>query len=206
MRFDDRVRMAENWNRCLSVAPTRWVSILHDDDELYPDAMHELTRAISVNPDCGLFFGLDDAIDEQGAVIVKKEQTNPIYSIITPLQYATINQFSACGFIIHRDYALSLNGYSSRLSMTPDWDLYARMCLHHGAIKINRVIGRYRTYTDMSRGTVALISTGHHIRDIARQQCYNLARLGYTRDKFLHHSKYGFMNWRREFYANMLGL
>lgn len=44
-----------NWNRCLTLARSEWVVMLHDDDLLQPNYLPWLRRAVAQKPDAGLF-------------------------------------------------------------------------------------------------------------------------------------------------------
>lgn len=46
VRNAENLGMAGNWNRCLDLAHTPWVTLLHSDDELSPDYVDIMVRAI----------------------------------------------------------------------------------------------------------------------------------------------------------------
>lgn len=166
--------MVENWNQCLRLAGTRWVSILHDDDVLYPQAVDWLLKGIATLPERGLYFGLDDAMDEASRVTRNKVESDPAFDEIVPRDYVLRNQFCACGFAIDRQKALAIGGYDRRLKMTSDWDLYCRMCVRHGAVRINRVVGAYREPIARESGTSAYAVSGILLPSIALQRARNL--------------------------------
>jgi len=55
--------MAENWNRCLELAQTSWVSLLHGDDELLPNYVATIQNARSKHPDAAALFTETTIID-----------------------------------------------------------------------------------------------------------------------------------------------
>ena len=64
-RCDERVRyvrngrtlgMAGNWNRCLDLADTDLVTLLHADDELLPDYTQVIRTGAAAFPDCAALF------------------------------------------------------------------------------------------------------------------------------------------------------
>jgi glycosyltransferase involved in cell wall biosynthesis len=179
LRNPANLGMVENWNQCLERAATRWVSILHDDDVLYPNAVEWLSRAIAEQPGRALYFGLDDVLDEQSRMTRNKVETDPVYTDISAEEYAVRNQFCACGFVVDRERALAIGGYDRRLQMAPDWDLYSRLCVRHGAVRVNRIIGAYResVFRESATGSMArrgvllpsmTLQRGRNLRDYTR--------------------------------------
>ena len=166
--------MVENWNQCLRLPGTRWVSILHDDDLLYPHAVEWLAKAIEECPGAGLYFGLDDAMDEASRVTRNKVESDPPFEQVDPREYVIRNQFCACGFAIDRENALTLGGYDQRRQMTSDWDLYSRISVRHGALRIKRVIGAYREPIFRESGTAALAVRGILLPSLALQRARNI--------------------------------
>jgi len=145
---------AGHWNRCLEIAQTPWVSMLHDDDVLMPNAIELLLKAQQQFPNRALYFGLEDIIDENGFVTYsRKSLIKQYYEVIDPRSYAVINYFSAAGALLDRKTVFAVGGFNSNLKMTPDWDLWVRLCLEKGAVNINQITAQYREYFDLARGT-----------------------------------------------------
>src|SRR5688572_22755698 len=63
LRNERNLGMAGNWNRCLDVAETDLVNLLHNDDELLPNYVEEMLRAGSEFPDAAAFFCRARVID-----------------------------------------------------------------------------------------------------------------------------------------------
>ena len=72
---DDRIRyernernlgMAGNWNRCLDLADTDLVNLLHNDDELLPNYVDEMHKAAAHYLDAAAFFCPAKVIDAKG--------------------------------------------------------------------------------------------------------------------------------------------
>jgi glycosyltransferase involved in cell wall biosynthesis len=53
---------------CLELPSTRWVLLLHDDDELYPDGIRNLQSFLPGREDAGIVIAGIQHIDRQGAV------------------------------------------------------------------------------------------------------------------------------------------
>lgn len=169
---------AGHWNRCLEIAQTPWVSMLHDDDVLMPNGIELLFQAQQAMPGYALYFGLENEIDEKGAIRVSKlPLVTRQCEAISPVQFALHNQFGAAGALLHRDTIKKLSGFDSRAKMTPDWDLWVRICLYSGAVRIREIVASYRSYFDMSRGTSLQEIDGSCLIRIKVQQRRNIARL-----------------------------
>jgi hypothetical protein len=93
---------------------------------------------------------------------------------VDPREYVIRNQFCACGFAIDREKALALGGYDRRRKMTSDWDLYCRVCVRHGAIRVNRAICAYREPVLRESGTATLATRGILLPSMALQRARNL--------------------------------
>jgi glycosyltransferase involved in cell wall biosynthesis len=77
--FGDRVRLVRGqdgpsgfvngWNKSIAHAKGDYISILHQDDLLYPDFLKAIESAILGNPDCRHVFAVCDYIDEKSAIM-----------------------------------------------------------------------------------------------------------------------------------------
>jgi glycosyltransferase involved in cell wall biosynthesis len=177
-RFYDGVGMAGDWNRAMSLAQTDWISFLHRDDLLLPNAIEALLEAKKKMPGKSIYFGLDDGIDQNGVVRVSKSKLEDHKLVeISAETFALTNQFSAPGVLLNRKTVIALGGFASGLQMTLDWDLWVRLTLHSGAIRTNVVISQYRDHFDPKRGTTVQELSGAKLVKMDIQLKRNLARL-----------------------------
>jgi glycosyltransferase involved in cell wall biosynthesis len=56
VRFDQNAGLAGNWNRCLQLAKTPLVTLLHSDDELLPNYANIMLDAVTRHPAAAAFF------------------------------------------------------------------------------------------------------------------------------------------------------
>jgi glycosyltransferase involved in cell wall biosynthesis len=70
LRNDRNLGMAGNWNRCLDVAETDLVNLLHNDDELLPNYVAEMLKAGREHPDAAAFFCRAKVIDTDGRDVI----------------------------------------------------------------------------------------------------------------------------------------
>jgi glycosyltransferase involved in cell wall biosynthesis len=66
LKNDKNLGMAGNWNRCLDVADTDLVNLLHNDDELLPNYVELMLAAGRQFPDAAAFFCKAKVIDAAG--------------------------------------------------------------------------------------------------------------------------------------------
>src|SRR5262249_14542574 len=66
LRNEHNLGMAGNWNRCLEVAETDLVDLLHNDDELLPNYVEVMLAAGQQFPDASAFFCRARVIDAAG--------------------------------------------------------------------------------------------------------------------------------------------
>jgi glycosyltransferase involved in cell wall biosynthesis len=176
--FTDGIGNARDWNRCMGLIKTKWVSFLHDDDLLFPNSIELLLDAKREMPGRALYFGLDDSIDEKGNVRISKARLVDHHLVeIPPEVYAIKNQFCAAGALFNREIALALGGFPRGAGMTLDWDLWVRLTLHSGAVRTNAITAQYREYTDPNRSTSIYERSGDKLVKIRVQLKRNLARL-----------------------------
>ena len=174
----DNLGMAGNWTRCLKLCDTDWISILHEDDILTPNAIEILLEAKRRLPGKAIYFGLEDMMDERGVIYVSKERRVDGRMVeISPQEYALTNQFYYPGALVDRGLALSVGGFNPGLKLTPDWDLWVRLCLLSGAARINRQTAAFREYFDPMRGTTVIEGNGTFLPRVTVQRRRNLARL-----------------------------
>lgn len=180
-RCETNLGQAGHWTRCLSLVKTRWVIFLHDDDILLPNCVELLLQAAEHLPDRALYFGLYHIIDEKGAIADSRESwvDGQIFEV-PPERYAYINDIGVAGMMIDASKARSLGGFKPGLKMTPDWDMWVRLGLHSGIVRINQITGLYREYFNLSRGTSVQELNGKRLVRIVVQQRRNQ---GYIREK-----------------------
>ncbi len=183
--FLPRVRYVRNaksvglvgaFNRSLEVAETPYVSILHDDDRLRSDGIERLLEARAAFPGQGLYFGPDETIDENGAVINQPAADETIRPV-TPLEFALANQFSFPGHLLDREITRQSGGFTPALTMTSDWDLWLRLAIRPGAVKTGRIVAQHRQYWDELRATSFLDTSGRRLPSLANQLYRNRRHL-----------------------------
>jgi hypothetical protein len=70
-----------------------------------------------------------------------------------------------------------VGGFNPGIKLTPDWDLWVRLCLLSGTVRINRQTATFREHFDQLRGTSIHESNGTLLARVTVQRRRNIARL-----------------------------
>jgi hypothetical protein len=154
----------DNWNVCIELCTTPWLCLLHDDDFLEPgfvEAMLDLGARI---PGKGLYYGRCNVVDAAGRVAWMTVALPGTDSrAADPAQVALHNPVCFPAEMFRADYARALGGFRASSSFTGDWDMWAKLALHHGAAATNRVIGNVRSHDAEGRGTTRVVRNGRSL-------------------------------------------
>jgi glycosyltransferase involved in cell wall biosynthesis len=154
-----------NWNACMDICATEWLSILHDDDYLAPgfvEAMIELARHV---PDRALYCGRTIWVDDQG----QPTGENPIRPLngdwhrigLQDILYGPPVSFP--GQLFKVSAAKELGGFRENSYYCGDWEMWAKLTAREGAAQTARVAAYYRSHDSWDRGTNAIIRNGRQI-------------------------------------------
>jgi glycosyltransferase involved in cell wall biosynthesis len=160
-----RLGMAGNWNRCLDLADTELVTLLHGDDELLPNYTATMRREAHRHPDAVALFCDAEIIDGDG-----QQRFSLPDHVKRMLKPSTENTLQLCGrqgvkallrgnFVVcptlgYRRAILKDRRFSDRWRFIQDLDLLTRLLLDGDTIiGVNQVGYRYRRHganaTDM---------------------------------------------------------
>jgi glycosyltransferase involved in cell wall biosynthesis len=161
IRYERNARnlgMAGNWNRCLDLADTDLVNLLHNDDELLPNYVAEMRAAGQAYPDAAAFFCRAKVIDAAG-----KETFSLIDYAKRFLQPRTAGQlvlqgksaveslmhgdFIMCPTVCYRKCRLPAERFRAEWKMVLDLDFFTRILLAGGTmIGVSAVAYAYRRH------------------------------------------------------------
>lgn len=151
--------MAENWNRCIENCDTEWLVILHEDDELLPDCIERLNRAIASEPKSTAIIGGAEIIDRQGRRILHS-LTDKVRAWVRPKTTRPnafengelLNRLCWANFVYSPAFCLNLAKlgslrFSGRWKFVVDLDFYASIFLKPGqSVSLPESIARYRRH------------------------------------------------------------
>jgi hypothetical protein len=112
-------------------------------------------------PDKGLYYGRCNVVDAAGKVAwTTMAQPGSEWEAADPVETALRNPVCFPAELFRADYAKTLGGFHPTSLFTGDWDMWAKLALHYGAARTNRVIGNSRRYDAEGRGTTRVVRNG----------------------------------------------
>jgi glycosyltransferase involved in cell wall biosynthesis len=150
------------WNACLDYCQTPWISILHDDDYLsaeFASAMLDLNR---LAPDCGLYFGQTQLVNESGAptpVGNRVPMTSPWRRVALADTFAT-TPFPFPGHLFRVDQARAVGGFRETSQFCGDWEMWSNLVARFGAAQTKAVVAYNRQHFSPGRGCTEIDRNG----------------------------------------------
>ena len=150
--------MAANWNRCLGLAETELVTLLHADDELAPNYAATLVAAAERFPEAALLFCGAEVIGPGGRPVfsfpdyvkrflVPSRKRPVVLEGDAGLAAVLRGNFIMCPTVCYRRAALGGLRFDGRWQFVLDLDLFARVLLGGGRIVgVPDVAYRYRRH------------------------------------------------------------
>jgi glycosyltransferase involved in cell wall biosynthesis len=154
-----------NWNACLDICATEWLSILHDDDYLAPkfvEAMIQLARHAPGQP---LYFGQTIIVDEQG----QPTAANPLRPVQGPWQRIGLRDilyltpFPFPGQLFKVNAAIEAGRFRESSYYCGDWEMWAKLIARAGAAQTATVVAYNRGHDLWDRGSNAVVRSGRHL-------------------------------------------
>jgi glycosyltransferase involved in cell wall biosynthesis len=163
-RNPKRRGLFDNWNACLELCRTEWISILHDDDYLAPvfvEAMMELEKEA---PGRALYFGRTIFVDQQGTVTAEQD-LRPVEGrwVERRLRDILYSPFPFAGHLFQVSSAKRLGGFRATSFMCGDWEMWANLMASGGAAQSNQAVAFNRVHLGWDRGSVHVARSGRHI-------------------------------------------
>ncbi|MEF2147677.1 glycosyltransferase family 2 protein [Aquilutibacter rugosus] len=107
-------------NSALELATGDFVALLDNDDELPPDALYEIAKAVNAHPEWKLIFSDEDKIDENGRRYDPYFKSDWNYDL-----FLSHNCISHLGVYL-TELIRSLGGFAVGMEGSQDWDLALR--------------------------------------------------------------------------------
>ncbi|HKA06744.1 MAG TPA: glycosyltransferase [Gemmataceae bacterium] len=145
LRNEHNLGMAGNWNRCLEVAETDLVNLLHNDDELLPNYVEVMLAAGQQFPDASAFFCRARVIDAAGKEsfsfvdyvkrFLQPQGRGPLVlegqSAVEALMHG---DFIMCPTVCYRKSRLPAEHFRSDWRMVMDLDFFTRILIGGGTM------------------------------------------------------------------------
>lgn len=137
-RNEENLGMFGNWNRCMLLAKTKWVCMLHDDDVLLNDYLMTMVNIIKNNEisflSCSLLdIRSKDEIDSENHVFIRKDNRINIQTRIMFCDYKNFNfgfYSPLLGAVYCREKAISIGGFDLNYSIIEDYLFVAKFAFY----------------------------------------------------------------------------
>jgi GT2 family glycosyltransferase/glycosyltransferase involved in cell wall biosynthesis len=130
VRLEQSVGIAEASNRAAEISSGDFLAMLDNDDEIAPEALFEIARAIQSNPDVDFLYTDEDKIDEDGDI--GDHYCKPDWSPEHLLSVMYVLHM----LVVRKDLFYAAGQFRSEFSGARDYDLALRLatlaqCVHH---------------------------------------------------------------------------
>jgi glycosyltransferase involved in cell wall biosynthesis len=140
---EQNLGMAKNWNRCLSLVQTPYVTLLHADDELLPNYARLMPDLLDQHPEASAVFCEARIIDEHSQECFSFPDW--VKGFLRPSGLAKIHgevglqallrgNFIMCPTVCYRRSSLPEVGFDPQWRFVLDLDLFGRILLNNGTL------------------------------------------------------------------------
>lgn len=158
-RNESNIGMFGNWNRCLEIANSKWVCLLHDDDILYPNYVEELSKYVG-DDKLGAIGVYNEKYDQR--ISNEKLSTtgkNSLLSVLInmfirarkgkpiglTLQDAIHGRYiMPCATLLNKEKSITIGGFDEDYFPIADVVLYTKMIYYYKASFLPLYLAKYR--------------------------------------------------------------
>jgi len=167
VRFDTLVPQIPNWNRCLDLATSEYVVLLHADDILEPEFLASAVAIMNENPDVGLVHCSVRHIDEAGSPLqlqrlYETDRVDREWDLLKRL-LLTGCKVNPAGVMVRRSIYISLGKFTDEIVWGSDWHMWIRIALNGPVAYLARPLARYRQHPQS--GTSEVMATARNGED-----------------------------------------
>lgn len=150
-----------NWNACLDYCQTPWMSILHDDDFLSPGFVEALLELNRQAPDCGLYFGQTQLVNEQGETVADARPPMKVpWRRVELADTLNTTPFPFPGHLFRVADARALGGFRESSQFCGDWEMWSSLIARHGGAQTSVIVAYNRGHTSPERGCTQMDRSG----------------------------------------------
>jgi len=198
-RHKQLLGMEENWNSCLEAASTEWISILHDDDLLYPGYIESVCNVLAREPGVGCV-----AVRCSGGAELPKNMTDAgahgNYHPINWQHFLWENLSPFPGVMFRREDGLRLGGFRPEWHPSADMEFWIRLAESTKTILIEQELAFYRISVNQGSRVLAgdIIDKTYEIR---RNLLERKHHLNWITNYLVHESTRGTLEFYRSVYG-----
>jgi glycosyltransferase involved in cell wall biosynthesis len=177
--------MIGNWNKCIELAETPWLTILHDDDTLHLQYIENVLKVIEADTEVGLI---------SGKTIVEKSEPVGFNKVLngTAIRYLKNSYFlyrnlsPFPGVSFKKSLAMEVNGFDPSLHPISDIHFWYKISRLTKTVVIDEKLAFYRISEEQETFTkvAELVNLTKDFRQMVLKQCPNSGLL--TRLSVLH--------------------
>lgn len=150
--------MFGNWNRCLQLANSEWILILHDDDTIAADYISTMMEEVQKDADVSCLGCRHVYINEKDECINVVKHGIKAYIINQFRSYATLrikdfyydHPIHIMGLLINREKALKVGGFDSTWDPISDYIFILKLVKRYKVKQVHRTLLNYRIAVNAS--------------------------------------------------------
>ncbi len=131
----ERLGLAGNWNRCVEMSRTEWVTIFHQDDIMRPGHLAAHLAAFEADPTVGLVASASGVVDAEGhavpASVVEPGGCGPVDRVFSLGEFvaelAVGNPLRCSAVIVNADAHAEVGGFDPSYRYVVNWDYWLRV-------------------------------------------------------------------------------
>lgn len=156
-RNEKNLGMFGNWNRCIELSKTVWITMLHDDDMLVDTYVEEMLNRAGRLLDCSCLGALHDEIDENNHVIRSVYSSGRIVRQSDLSFYVTIVPVPIMGVMFKKKAAIEVGGFNSEFYPAADAQFLCKLQYYiHNIYLYQKKLVHYRIAENESMKLIVL--------------------------------------------------
>lgn len=144
------VPMAENWNKCISLASGKYIVLLHADDAILPGSLGSHLKAMEGDAQVGYAYSASRIIDEESNIIsdsIPFTKSHVKEGSDQFLKHIIGNYIYCPSIMVRRECYERVGSFNKELKYFVDWDMWLRIELgRYKVAYIPEVLASYRVH------------------------------------------------------------
>jgi Glycosyl transferase family 2 len=151
-----------NWNAAMEHCGTSWLSILHDDDYLAPGFIAAMLELARWAPDCGLYFGRTQMVNEKSEPIAfgMRPPLSAPWQRVEVADTLVNTPFPFPGHLFQVRQAQALGGFRETSLFAGDWEMWSNLIARHRSAQSNALVAYSRQHFGPERGCTKIALDG----------------------------------------------
>lgn len=119
-----------NWNRCLELARTEWICMLHDDDILFPNYISTIYKTINENKNADFIFYKPLVIDLRNQSVadinIESKEDIEVKKVLSQFFMRGDELTGIVGICFKKSIAIKIDGFKEEMYPSSDWEFFYR--------------------------------------------------------------------------------